>query len=329
MKNIGNRIGKALALGVAVLSLCVPLGAAQAQANWPERPVKIVVPYPPGGTTDVLARLMAERMTDALGQPFIIENRAGAGGAIGAAAVARSPADGYTLVMATIATHSILPAIGTLPYDALADFAPVVNVADTPNVLLVNVDTPYKSLADILTAARAKPGTITFGSTSPGGSPHMSGELLKSMAGVDLLHIPYKGGAPMMTDLIGGQVQLAFDNLPSSMPHIRAGKVRAIAVTTPERWPDAPEIPTIAESGVPGYEVSAWFGLLAPAGTPKAVVDRLHRTAAEILADPAFEKRLLELGAKPSGITPEQFAAMLEREIAKWREVAEKNGIKQ
>ncbi|HRO60348.1 MAG TPA: tripartite tricarboxylate transporter substrate binding protein [Burkholderiaceae bacterium] len=325
---MGNRIAKALVLGAAVLGISAPLAAAQAQANWPERAVKIIVPYPPGGTADVLGRLMAERLTETLKQSVIVENRPGAGGAIGAAAVARAAPDGYTLLMATIASHSIIPAIGTVPYDPIADFQPVVNVADTPNVLLVNVDTPYKSLADILAAARAKPGAITFGSTSLGGSPHMSGELLKSMAGVDLLHVPYKGGGPMLTDLIGGQVQLGFDNLPSSMPHIRSGKVRPIAVTTPERWPDAPEIPTIAEAGVPGYEVAAWFGILAPAGTPKPVVELLHRSSAEILKEPAFEKRLLELGAKPSGITPEQFSAMLERELGKWREVAAKNGLK-
>jgi len=327
VNSIVYRIGKALAWSVAALSLCAPIPAS-ADANWPERAVKLIVPYPPGGTADVLGRLMAERLTETLEQSVIVENRPGAGGAIGAAAVARAAPDGYTLLMATIASHSIIPAIGTVPYDPIADFQPVVNVADTPNVLLVNVDTPYKSLADILAAAREKPGAITFGSTSLGGSPHMSGELLKAMAGVDLLHVPYKGGGPMLTDLIGGQVQLGFDNLPSSMPHIRSGKVRPIAVTTPERWPDAPEIPTMAEAGVPGYEVAAWFGILAPGGTPKPVVELLHRSAAEILKDPAFEKRLLELGAKPSGITPEQFSAMLERELAKWREVAAKNGLK-
>ncbi len=321
-----QRFLSALALIAAAVTSAAPMHASA--QSWPERPVKIVVPYPPGGTTDVLARLMAERLGDALKQPFVVENRAGAGGTIGAAAVARSPADGYTLLMATIATHSIKPVLGPVPYDPIADFQPVVNVADTPNVLTVNVDTPYKSLADILSAARAKPGAITFGSTSAGGSPHMSGELLKTMAGVDLLHVPYKGGGPMLTDLMGGQVQLAFDNLPSSMPHIRSGKIRAIAVTTPERWPDAPDIPTMAEAGVAGYEVSAWFGLLAPAGTPRPVVDLLHRTAASILGEKAFEKRLLELGAKPSGITPDQFSAMLVRELDKWRKVAEMNKLK-
>ena len=183
-------------------------------------------------------------------QTFIVENRGGASGSIGTVAVARSAPDGYTLLMATISTHGINPAIGQVPYDPVKDFEPVTDVADTPNVLTVNPDTPYRTLADVLAAARARPGTVTFGSTSPGGSPHMSGELLKSMTETDLLHVPYKGGGPMLIDLMGGQIQLGFDNLPSSMPHIKAGKIRPIAVTTRGRWPGAPDIPTIAESGV-------------------------------------------------------------------------------
>jgi tripartite-type tricarboxylate transporter receptor subunit TctC len=315
------------ALGAAlVTALAAP--AALAQANWPERPVKIIVPYPPGGTTDLLARLMAAQLTESLGQSFVVDNRGGASGSIGAVAVARSPADGYTFLMGTISTHGINPVMVDVPYDALTDFQPVTNVADTPNVLSVNVDTPYKTLGDILEAARKTPGAITFGSTSPAGSPHMSGELLKAMAGVDLLHVPYKGGGPMLTDLIGGQIQLGFDNLPSSMPHIRSGKIRPIAVTTPERWPDAPDIPTIAESGVPGYEVSAWFGLLAPAGTPMAIVGRLQQAVAQALAKPEVAKQLLELGARPVGNTPEQFAEGIRAELEKWRKVAQANRLK-
>ena len=311
-----------LALGIAAIA-----SAAGAQQAYPDRTVKIVVPYPPGGTTDLLARAVAGRLTDSLGQTFIVENRGGASGSIGSEAVARATPDGYTLLMGTISTHGINPAIGKVPYDPVKDFQPVTDVADTPNVLTVNPDTPYRTLKDVLEAARAKPGSITFGSTSPGGSPHMSGELLKSMTGTDLLHVPYKGGGPMLVDLMGGQIQLGFDNLPSSMPHIKAGKIRPIAVTTTERWPQAPDIPTIAESGVPGYEVSAWFGLLAPAGTPRPIVDRLQKAVAEILKMPQVNAQLLELGAKPVGNTPEQFAAMIDAELQKWRKVASSNKL--
>lgn len=321
----GFRMGVGALFAGLLIGVVAP--AAHAQESYPARPVKIIVPYPPGGTTDLLARAVAARLTESLKQSFVVENRGGASGAIGTVAVARSPADGYTLLMATISTHGINPAMGQVPYDPVKDFQPITDVADTPNVLSVSMSTPYKTLADVLAAARATPGAITFGSTSPGGSPHMSGELLKAMTGVDLLHVPYKGAGPMLTDLIGGQIQLGFDNLPSSMPHIRAGKIRPIAVTTPERWPGAPEIPTIAESGVPGYEVSAWFGLLAPAGTPKPIVDLLQRSVAQALEQPEMSKQLFELGAKPVGSTPEAFAAMIDRELQKWRKVVESNKL--
>jgi tripartite-type tricarboxylate transporter receptor subunit TctC len=316
-------LGRSL-LAIGILALAP---AGWAQEAYPARTVKIVVPYPPGGTTDLLARAMAARLTESMKQTFIVENRGGASGSIGTDAVARSAPDGYTLLMGTISTHGINPAIGKVPYDPVKDFQPVTDVADTPNVLTVNPDTPFKTLADVLAAARAKPGTITFGSTSPGGSPHMSGELLKAMSGTDLLHVPYKGGGPMLIDLMGGQIQLGFDNLPSSMPHIKAGKIRPIAVTTTDRWPNAPEIPTIAESGVPGYEVSAWFGLLAPAGTPMTIVNQLQKAVAQILKVPEVSAQLLELGAKPVGNTPAEFAAMIEAELQKWRQVAKSNKL--
>ena len=322
MKTQSILAGSLLALGIVAMA-----SAAEAQQVYPDRTVKIVVPYPPGGTTDLLARAVAGRLTDSLKQTFIVENRGGASGSIGTEAVARAAPDGYTLLMGTISTHGINPAIGKVPYDPVKDFQPVTDVADTPNVLTVNPDTPFRNLKDVLDAARAKPGSITFGSTSPGGSPHMSGELLKAMTGTDLLHVPYKGGGPMLIDLMGGQIQLGFDNLPSSMPHIKAGKIRPIAVTTTERWPQAPEIPSIAESGLPNYEVSAWFGLLAPAGTPKPIVDQLQKAVAQILKSPEVNAQLLELGAKPVGNTPEQFAAMIDAELQKWRKVAQSNKL--
>jgi tripartite-type tricarboxylate transporter receptor subunit TctC len=310
-------------------ALLLASAAALAQSSYPQKPVRIVVPYPPGGTTDLLARLVAARLGDKLGQNFTVDNRAGASGAIGSQLVAKSPPDGYTLVMATISSHGINSALNkALPYDPVADFAPITLVASTPNVITVNADMPAKTLAELLAMARARPGALSFGSTSAGGSPHMSVELLKMMAKLDLVHIPYKGGGPMLTDLIGGQIPMGVDNLPSSMAHIKSGKIRALAVTTATRWPGAPDIPTVAESGVPGYEASAWFGLLAPAGTPKEIVDLLQRSVADSLRDPAVAQRLQELGAEPVASTPDAFGRQIAGEIDKWKKVVAATGVK-
>jgi tripartite-type tricarboxylate transporter receptor subunit TctC len=311
-----------LALGLQVI-------ATPTFAQYPEKPARIVVPYPPGGTTDILARVVATRLTERLGQTFVVENRAGASGAIGSVAVAKSPADGYTLVMGTISSHGINSALSpSLPYDAVKDFAPITVVASTPNVITVNPAFAAKNLAELLARAKEKPGQYNFGSTSQGGSPHMSAELLKMMSGINIVHVPYKGAGPMLTDLIGGQIQMGFDNLPSSIGHIRSGKIRAIAVTTSKRWPGAPEIPTVAESGLPDYEVSGWFGLLAPAGTPKPIVDTLYRSVAEILKQPETTKQLLELGAEPVGNTPAEFAKQIATEVEKWKKVVAATGVK-
>jgi tripartite-type tricarboxylate transporter receptor subunit TctC len=312
------------ALGFALLAAA----AGQALAQYPNKPVRIVVPYPPGGTTDILARLTAARLTESMGQPFVVENRPGASGGIGSQAVAKSSADGYTLVMATISSHGIVSAISKLPYDPVKDFSPVTVIGSTPNVILVHPDLPAKNLVELLKLAREKPGKLNFGSTSPGGSPHMSAELLKMMARVDMVHIPYKGAGPMLTDLIGGQIQIGFDNLPSSMGHIKSGKVRAVAVTTTKRWPGTPDVPTVAESGVPGYEVSGWFGLLAPAGTPKAVIDALYRGASAMLKQPDVQKQMLELGAEPGGNTPDAFGKQIAAEVEKWKKVVAVTGVK-
>ena len=310
------------------LAAALAIGTAHA-ADYPDHTIRMIVPYPPGGTTDLLARAIAPRLGEMLKQTVVIENRAGAGGVIGAQAVSRAAPDGYTLVFGSIATHGILPVLQKpAPYDPLKDFAPITLVASTPNVLVANMQAPIKSVADLLALARAKPGTVNFGSTSLGGSPHMSGELLKTMTGIDMVHVPYKGGAPMMVDLLGGQIPVAFDNLPSSINQIRAGKVRALAVTTAKRWPGAPEIPTMAEAGVPGYESSAWFGMLAPPGTPKAIVDLLQRDVAAILKVPEVEKLFLAQGAEPVGDTPEQFAQVITAEMAKWAKVAATTGVK-
>jgi tripartite-type tricarboxylate transporter receptor subunit TctC len=316
-----------LRAGLAALALLALV--APARADFPDKPIKIVVPYPPGGTTDLLARAIAPRLSERLKQPVVVENRAGAGGVIGAQAVMRSPADGYTILFGTVASHGILPVLQKpAPYDAVKDFAPITLVAYTPNVLLANPALPVKNVAEMLALAKAKPGTLNFGSTSQGGSPHMSGELLKTMAQIDIQHVPYKGGGPMLIDLIGGQIQLGFDNLPSAIAHVRSGKVRALAVTTAKRWPGAPEIPTLAESGVPGYEASAWFGLLAPAATPKPVVEMLQGHVAAILRLPEVEKQFFEQGAQPSGNTPDEFGRMIASELQKWAKVVAATGVK-
>ena len=314
--------------GMAGLALTLA-AALPALAEFPDRAIKIIVPYPPGGTSDLLARVVAPRLGERLKQTVVIVNRAGAGGVIGSAVVAKSPADGYTLLLGTIATHGILPVLQKpAPYDAVKDFAPVTLLASTPNVLVANPSAPVRNLADLLALARAKPGSVNFGSTSLGGSPHMSGELLKTMAQIDIVHVPYKGGGPMLIDLMGGQIPVGFDNLPSSINHIRAGKIRALAVTTAKRWPGAPEIPTMAEAGVPGYEATAWFGLLAPANTPKPIVELLQQHVAAILRQPEVEKLLLEQGAEAVGNTPDEFAKLIAAELQKWAKVVATTGVK-
>ncbi len=317
-----------LRAGMAALALTAA-AALPALAEFPDHALKIIVPYPPGGTTDLLARAVAPRLGERLQQTVVVENRPGAGGVIGSQAVSKSPADGYTLLFGTIATHGILPVLlKPAPYDAVKDFAPVTLVANTPNVLVANPSLPVRNVADLLALARAKPGSVNFGSTSQGGSPHMSGELLKALAQVDIVHVPYKGGGPMLIDLMGGQIQVGFDNLPSSINHIRAGKIRALAVTTAKRWPGAPEIPTMAEAGVPGYEASAWFGLLAPAATPRPVVELLQRHVAAILRQPEVEKVFLEQGAEPVGNTPAEFSKVIAAELQKWSKVVSVTGAK-
>ncbi len=323
-----NPLNRRQAVALAAAALVPASAFAQGQPRI-DRPIKIVVPYPPGGTSDLLARTVGARLGERLGQPVVIENRAGAGGVMGSQLVAKAAPDGSTLLLSTIASHGIIPALQkTPPYDPVRDFTPITIIAGTPNVLLVNNDMPARTLQEFLALARSKPGALNFGSTSLGGSPHMSGELLKVTAKIDLLHVPYKGGGPMLIDLMGGQVTAAFDNLPSAMAHIKGGKVRALAVTTSKRWPTAPDIPTMAEAGVPGYEMSAWFGLMAPPGMPRPLALLLHREVAAILQEPETTRRLLELGADPSGITPDEFSRFLVSEREKWARVGASSGIK-
>lgn len=312
----------------ALIALAALPNIAAAQA-FPNKQIRIVVPFPPGGATDILARAVAQDLQKGFGQSALVENRPGAGGNLGADLVAKSPGDGYTLLMGTVGTHGINVALySKMPYDAVKDFAPITLVALVPNVLVVHPSLPVKSVRDLIDLAKREPGKLNYASSGNGTSIHLSAELFKSMAGVSLLHIPYKGSSPALADLVGGQVGLMFDNLPSALPFIRAGKLRAVAVTSSKRAPVLPELPTIAEAGLPGYEASSWFGILAPASTPRDVVGKLHDAIVKGLATPETSERLASQGAEQVGNTPEQFAVFIREEIDKWGKVVKAAGAK-
>ena len=306
----------AIALAAATLSL----GAA-AQA-YPTKPITIVVPFSAGGTTDILARLVGQYLTTELGQPVVVDNKAGAGGNIGGALAAKAPADGYTLFMGTVGTHAINAALyKKMPFDHVKDFAPLSRVANVPNLLVSHPSQPFKTVPEMIAYAKANPGKINFGSPGNGASPHLSGELFKSMAKVELTHIPYKGSAPAVSDLLGNQIAIMFDNMPSVIPHVRSGKLRAIAISTAKRSPELPDVPTIAEAGVPGYEAVSWFGLFAPAATPKPVLDKLSAALSKVLANPEVQKKISAQGGETVNETPAQFAAFIRSETTKWGKV--------
>ncbi len=320
------RIGAVAVLAAAVLVFGA--GTARAQ-QYPDRPVKIIVPYPAGGTTDILARLIADGLGKRLGHNFIVENRAGASGSIGTQAAMQAEPDGYTVLMGTVNTHGINSSMfKALPYDPVKDFLPITMVGATPNVLMVHPSLGVNDLAGLIKLAKEQPGKIDFGSTSVGASTHMSGELLKALTGINITHVPYRGSGPMMNDLLAGHIKVAFDNLPSAIGHVRAGSVKALAVTTTTRFPSLPDVPTMIEAGVPDYEVSAWFGPFAPAKTPRPIVEKLQQNIAAVLAEPSVKARLLELGALPGGMSSEEFGEVVKREIAKWPPVVAKTGVK-
>jgi len=309
---------------------------ANAQSTWPNKPVRIVVPFAAGGTTDILARAVAPELQRVFGQPFIVDNKPGAGGNNGAAEVAKSAADGYTLLMGTVGTHAINPALyPKMPYDHVKDFAPVTLVAGVPKVVVMNPASAQKygvnTIADLTRAARANPGKLNVASSGNGTSIHLAAELFKSMTGTFMLHLPYRGSGPALIDLMSGSVDLMFDNLPSALPHIRSGKLKALAVTSGQRSGALPEVPTVAEAGgllLKNFEASSWFGLLAPAGTPTDVINRIQQETAKALGTPAIKDRLLSQGAIPSGNTPAEFAKLIAAETAKWAQVVKASGAK-
>ncbi|CAN7239167.1 tripartite tricarboxylate transporter substrate binding protein [Pararhizobium sp. LjRoot235] len=307
----------ALALALMATSALSLGGEAKAQ-EFPDRPVTLVVPFAAGGSTDVVARIIGQKMSDDLGQQVIVENVAGAGGNLGADRVARAEPDGYTILMGTVATHALNPLIlKTKPYDPEKDFAPVSLLVLVPNVLVVNPQLPAKNVAELLALLKAAPEQYSYASSGNGTPLHLSGELFKKMAGVSMQHVPYKGSGPALNDVIGNQVPIMFDNLPSSSGHIKSGTLRALAVTTKERAPSFPDVPTIAET-IPGYETYTWNALFAPAGTPKDVIDRLNASARKALADPAVAEKMKGFSATIVGSTPDELAAHVKAELAKW-----------
>lgn len=302
---------------------------AQGAGTYPVKPIRLVVPYPPGGTTDIVARAVSKGLQEALGQAVIIENKPGAGGNIGMDHVAKSAPDGYTLALSAVSTLAIGASLyGKLPYDVLRDLAPVTQVAAVPNVLVVHPSVPASSVRELISYARANPGKLRFGSAGSGTTVHLSGELFKLTAGVDMQHIPYKGAGPAMVDLLGGRVELMFDFLSSSLAQIKSQKLKALGVTSPKRSPILPNVPTIAEAGVPGYEVYASFGVLAPAGTPAAIVAKLRAEIVKLLGSAEMKEILTAQGADAIGDTPEQFAASLKKEIERWADVVKASGAR-
>jgi len=300
---------------------------AQAQAAYPSKTITIIVPFAAGGTTDILARIVAQYMGTELGESVIVDNKAGAGGNIGGQVAAKAPADGHTLFMGTVGTHAINASLyNKMPFDPIKDLAPITRVAMVPNLLVANPSQPFKTVKEMIAYAKANPGKLNFGSSGNGSSIHLSGELFKSMAKVEMQHVPYKGSAPAVSDLLGGQIAIMFDNMPSAYPHVKAGKLRALAVTTANRSPQLPNVPTIAEAGVPGYQATSWFGMYAPAGTPPEVLAKLNTTLVKVLANAEVKKKLAEQGAEPYSEKPEQFAAFIQKESVKWGKVVKDSG---
>lgn len=298
-----------------------------AQAAYPSKTITIVVPFSAGGTTDILARVLGQFMSRDLGQPVIIDNRAGAGGNIGTQLVGRAPADGYTLLMGTVGTHAINQSLyRKLAFDPIKDFAPITRVALVPNLLVAHPSQPYKNVQELIAYAKANPGKVTFGSSGNGSSIHLSGEQFKHMAGINIQHVAYKGSAPAVNDLLGNHIAIMFDNMPSAIGHVKSGKLRPLAVTTPKRSPALPDVPTIAEAGLPGYEATSWFGMLAPAKTPAPVMAKLNASILKALADPDVKKKMAEQGAEAYGETPQQFAAFIKTETAKWGKIVKQSG---
>jgi len=317
-----------LSLLLSSLLLAVAATSAMAQGSYPERPVRIIVPFPAGGPADALARIVGERLAQSLGKPFVIENKAGAGGNIGMEQGARAAPDGYTLTLAPVGNLTVAPALyAKLPYDPVKDFAPITVLAVVPNVLIVHPSVPAKTVAELVALAKAKPGSLNYASPGNGSIPHLAAELFKRVAGVDVVHVPFNGVAPATNAVLSGEVQMFFAQSSSALPQWRAGKVVALGVATRKRLASAPELPTIAEQGFPDFEATSWYGLVAPAGTPSSIVERLHGEIVRALALPEVRERIAGLGAETVGNSPSEFAAMQKAEAARWIKIAREANI--
>jgi tripartite-type tricarboxylate transporter receptor subunit TctC len=325
---------------IAIVSVCVGMSAfaqasaqaqmkSQAGEGYPTKPIHYIVPFAPGGPTDIMSRAIGERVGAAWGQQVVVDNRGGAGGNIGAELVAKSAPDGYTVMIGHVGTHAINATLyPRIPFDPVRDFTPITLVATLPLALVVNQAVPAKSVKDLLALAKAKPGQINFASAGNGGPTHLAGELFRTTAGIDIVHVPYKGNAAALTELIGGQVQMMFSNLLTSMPHVKTGKLRALAVSTAKRSPQAPDLPTVAESGVPGYDVTPWYGILGPAKLPQAIVMKWNREVARVIALPEMQQRFVGQGIDLASSTPEQFAVLIKAEVPRWARIVRQAGAK-
>lgn len=320
---------RAVLAAVALGAMLGAVPAAMAQ-EYPTKPVRLVIPYPPGGATDVIGRVIAQKLSSTMGQQFVVDNRPGAGGSIGAGAVAKAPADGYTLLMGAMTSHAINAALTpqTVPFDIEKSFAPVSIVGRVPLVFVVHPSVKANNLAELIAVAKANPGALTFASAGNGSPQHLAGEMFKRLAGVDMLHVPYKGSGPAMTDLIGGQVQTMIETAPAAQSHVKSGKIRALATTTTQPVASLPGVPTASQTGLPGFEVSSMFGVAAPAGTPAPVIARLNGALKTILAEPEVRDQLLAQGAVATHTTPEEAAAAIRAESAKWAKVIKEGNIK-
>ena len=327
MQPTSRLLARAARIGAAALAAAVLAAALPAFAAYPDHPIKLIVPVPPGGGVDILSRAIGAKMAQSMGQPVIVENKAGASAAIGTELLAKSPPDGYTIMMGYSA-HATNPIfVPKLPYDTSRDFAAIAHVGYIPLILVVNASSPYISVQDLIAAARAKPGQLQFASGGAGAGAHLSGELLKTTANIDVVHVPYKGNAPALTDLLGGQVTMMFDTITTALPHVKTGKLRALAVTSPKRSPLAPDIPTMIEAGLPDFDISAWYVMFAPAGTPKDVMARLNAEVNKAIADPDLRRTLGEQGVEFTGGTPEDADRFVRGEIDRWGRIIKTKGM--